>query len=338
MSRQSIPVIDIEPLVRQFGPRHEIVAQISAACREWGFFQISGHQIQKELISCVCHETMGVFSLPLDAKQAVARTKDNARGWFNRELTKNARDMKEVFDFGYIPHPELLDEDPANQTHDGFNQWPDSRFCPEFRSTLWEYFRGCEHLAFTLLELMEEGLGLLPGCLTQDFARGHTSFLRLNYYPNRDPLSPERYASKTGHLGVHHHTDAGALTLLLQGEVDGLQINHGGQWIPVEPVKDALVINIGDMVQVWTNDLYRAPLHRVLASDSLDRYSLPFFYNPSYDTQYAPLAALTNNMSPPKYRPITWGEFRWRRQQGDFADYGRENQIADYRIPEVGGS
>ena len=133
-------------------------------------------------------------------------------------------------------------------------------------------------------------------------------------------------------MGVHHHTDAGALTLLLQEDVGGLQVCLNNQWIPVDPVVGALVINIGDMVQVWSNDYYQAPLHRVLASDSHDRYSLPFFYNPSYDTQYAPLNALTSDKSPPKYRQITWGEFRLRRQQGDYANYGQENQIGDYRI------
>ena len=337
MSHKSVPIIDIEPLLKDRVERQEVVAQISAACREWGFFQITGHQIEKKLLSRVWHETKAFFSLPVSAKQTIARTKENARGWFDRELTKNARDIKEVFDFGYIPHPNLPEENPANKTHDGFNQWPDARLCPNFRPTLWEYFRTCEQLAFTLLESVREGLDLSPGSLTRDFTPVHTSFLRLNYYPKHHPLSPKQHASHTGHMGVHHHTDAGALTLLLQGEIGGLEIFHDGQWIPVEPVRGALVINIGDMVQVWTNDLYRAPVHRVLASVSNDRYSLPFFYNPAYDTQYAPLETLTNDASPPKYRPISWGEFRWNRQQGDFANYGQENQITDYRIPNGGG-
>ncbi|MDX1412194.1 MAG: 2OG-Fe(II) oxygenase family protein, partial [Nitrospirales bacterium] len=103
----------------------------------------------------------------------------------------------------------------------------------------------------------------------------------------------------------------------------------------VEPMAGALVVNIGDIVQVWSNDRYRAPLHRVLPSAARDRYSLPFFLNPSYEAEYSPLPELTNESSPPRYRTINWGEFRWNRQQGDFADYGSENQISDYRIPAV---
>src|SRR5262249_35211465 len=152
------------------------------------------------------------------------------------------------------------------------------------------------------------------------------------YYPGHDPLCPERPASATGHLGVHHHTDAGALTVLLQDDVSGLETNVDGHWILVEPVIGALVVNIGDMVQVWSNDRYPAPLHRVRASTNRERYSLPFFFNPVSDAVYAPLAALTNGQSPPRYRAINWGKFRWKRQQGDYADYGAENQISDHRI------
>ena len=337
MSQKSVPVIDIESVLSGGARRKKVIAEIGEACREWGFFQIIGHDVPVDLISRVLRETKQFFALPTDAKHAVARSKDNARGWFNRELTKNTRDMKEVFDFGFVPHPELTDDDPTNWTRDGFNQWPAERLSPDFRTTMWEYFRACEEVSLRLLEVVGEGLGVPPEILTRDFVGEHTSFLRLNYYPRHDPLHTEQQASATGHLGVHHHTDAGALTLLLQDEIGGLQVCLNGEWFPVEPVDGALVINIGDMVQVWSNDLYLAPVHRVLASGSRDRYSLPFFYNPSYDAVYAPLDALINEASPARYRPINWGEFRWQRQQGDYANYGQENQIADYKISRVKG-
>jgi isopenicillin N synthase-like dioxygenase len=337
-SVQAVPVINFEPLTSGNAQRRKTVAQIAAACRTWGFFQITRHGIPEELISRVWYETKGFFALPTSAKQGVVRTKDNARGWYNRELTKTTRDMKEVFDFGYKPYPELPDEDPSNRTWDGVNQWPDAGLCPDFRSTMWEYFQACEHIALELLEVVGEGLGVSPDCLTRDFVNKHTSFLRLNYFPQYDPLHVDQQASARGHLGIHHHSDAGALTVLLQDSVGGLQVCLNDEWIPVEPVEGALVINIGDIVQVWSNDRYQAPLHRVLASDRAERYSLPFFYNPSYNVEYAPLDNLTNETSPPRYRPINWGEFRWKRQQGDYANYGKENQISDYRIPSTAGS
>lgn len=338
MPAKRIPVIDIQPLGGRTRPHDETITAIGAACREYGFFHMIGHGIPADLIERVWRETKRFFALPLDAKRVVSRSKENARGWYNRELTKNARDMKEVFDFGHTPRPELLDEDPANWTQDGFNRWPDARLCPDFRPTMQEYFRACERVAFTLLEAIAESLGVPPDTLTHDFVGRHTSFVRLNYYPCHDPLCLERPASATGHLGIHPHTDAGALTVLLHDDVSALEINLDGQWILVEPVTGALVVNIGDIVQVWSNDRYPAPVHRVRASTNRKRYSLPFFFNPVYEAIYAPLAAVTNEQSLPRYRPITWGDFRWKRQQGDYADYGPENQISDYRIPGVDGA
>ena len=333
MPPKRVPVIDIKQLGSR-APRHnETIRAIGAACREYGFFHITGHGIPSDLIEHVWCETKRFFALPLDAKQAVSRSNENARGWYNRELTKNTRDMKEVFDFGHIPHPELPDDDPANWTQDGLNRWPDGRLCPDFRPTMQEYFRACERVAVTLLETIAESLSMPPEALTRDFVGRHTSFVRLNYYPCHDPLSPDRPASATGHLGIHPHTDAGALTVLLHDDVSGLEIRLDGEWILVEPVTGALVVNIGDIVQVWSNDRYPAPVHRVRPSTTRERYSLPFFFNPVYEAVYAPLAAVTNEQSPPRYRPITWGDFRRRRQQGDYADYGPENQISDYRIP-----
>jgi isopenicillin N synthase-like dioxygenase len=135
---------------------------------------------------------------------------------------------------------------------------------------------------------------------------------------------------RTGQLGVHHHTDAGALTLLLQDHQPGLQVHRDGLWYLVEPRADALVVNIGDIVQVWSNDRYRAALHRVLANRDNERYSAPFFLNPASDAIYAPLPSACAS-APPRYRPIQWGAFRAARAAGDYADCGEEVQIAHFR-------
>src|SRR4030095_15751238 len=99
MPGQRIPVIDIKPLDSRGLQHDETITPIGAACREYGFFHITGHGISSDLIEAVWRETKQFFSLPANAKQAVSRSKENARGWYNRELTKNTRDMKEVFDF-----------------------------------------------------------------------------------------------------------------------------------------------------------------------------------------------------------------------------------------------
>jgi isopenicillin N synthase-like dioxygenase len=179
-------------------------------------------------------------------------------------------------------------------------------------------------VAQQLVMLIGEGLGDLDQGMATAFAPAHTSYLRLNFYPLGDPLAEE--TGSEAKLGIHHHTDAGALTVLLQDGVGGLQVHHDGQWHDVDPIAGAFTINIGDMVQVWSNDLYRAPPHRVLAMERTERISIPFFYNPAYSADIRPL------IGAPRYRPLNWGEFRRRRADGDFADYGTEVQIGDWRI------
>jgi isopenicillin N synthase-like dioxygenase len=169
------------------------------------------------------------------------------------------------------------------------------------------------------------------GALDDYFSPEHTSFLRLNYYP--ECPAPERPAdasvAKAGHLGVNQHTDAGAVTVLFQDQ-PGLEVFHEGAWKLVEPLRGALVINIGDIVQVWSNDRYHAALHRALVRPDLARFTAAFFLNPPYSADYAPLPSVIDTCHPPRYRPINWGEFRSRRTAGDYANQGEYAQISQY--------
>ena len=133
-------------------------------------------------------------------------------------------------------------------------------------------------------------------------------------------------------MGVNHHTDSGLLTILLQDQQPGLEAYREGEWHMVEARSDALVINLGDIVQVWSNDRYQAPLHRVVASSVAERFSAPFFFNPSYSAEYLPLPTTVDAHRPARYQTISWREFRRLRMMGDFADYGEEVQISHYRV------
>jgi len=162
----------------------------------------------------------------------------------------------------------------------------------------------------------------------------HTSFLRLNYFPPCPEAAPADTPElpATGHLGIAHHTDAGALTVLLTDAQAGLQIRRAHRWHTVTPQTEALFMNIGDIVQVWSNDRYREPLHRVLANPGQERFSLPYFLNPAYQYDYAPLPDGLGSVSPPRYQRINWGNFRQRRSAGDYADLGEELQISNFAI------
>jgi isopenicillin N synthase-like dioxygenase len=308
-----VPVIDIS------APRERVVGEIAGACRDWGFFQVRGHGVPQSVMTGTLEAARAFFALPRGAKRAYLRTAGNPWGYYDRELTKNARDKKEVFDVG----PDAAGQQSGADAFEGTTNWPEQ---PEnFRQAIEDYVSAADGVSMFLLKAIGEGLGATDA-ISGAFHPTHSSFLRLNHYTVEDPMAGEQ-PDRAG-LGVHHHSDAGALTLLWQSDTAGLQVYRDGYWFDIPPIHDAFVINIGDMVQVWSNDLYVAPQHRVIAMESVDRFSFPYFCNPSYDAIVEPLTSGT-----PHYRPLNWGEFRRRRADGDFADYGTEVQISEWRIP-----
>ena len=318
---ESVPVIDIDGL-DQGSAANNTVAEIAAACETWGFFQIVGHGVPADLIQRTWSSTKAFFAAAPEDKNSVRRSRDNPWGYYNNELTKNRRDKKEVFDFTVAGKDGIYGAE---------NRWPDHD--PEFRRTMLEYLDAVSAVSLRLLQAFCQGLGLPGDFLNEDFATNHSGFLRLNYYPVKDPLEGTSTAQQSeADMGVHHHTDAGALTVLLQDDIGGLQAYHNGMWHDVPPIENAFVINTGDMMQVWSNDKYQSPVHRVLPMKATDRFSLPFFYNPSANTRVAPLPSLVSDETPAHFRPIDWAEFRGKRTDGDYADYGTEVQIRQYRI------
>ena len=314
-----IPVID----VGRIDTDAAALRRVHEACRDWGFFQIVGHGVANELIEATHDAMRAFFAQPPAEKRSIERTAENSWGFFDRELTKNTRDWKEVFDVG----PDETEGPLAGMKA----QWP--RALPEFRPVIEAFSAACEGVAFRMLDAIARCLGAPTADLRAAFAPRHSSFLRLNYYPRcAEPAAPAAPTGAPGNFGINHHTDSGALTVLLQDEQPGLQVFRRHRWTLVEPNPDALVVNIGDIVQVWSNDLYPAALHRVLASDRAERYSAPYFFNPSPSATYAPLPGQFDAARPARYRPIVWGEFRANRTAGDYADYGEEIQISHYRI------
>ena len=205
-------------------------------------------------------------------------------------------------------------------------QWPD---IPGFKETLSSLADAMHQIALNLVD--EVALSLNAHIDLEEAFGEHSSFLRLNYYPRCDEPATDtlNLVPASGELGISHHSDAGALTVLIQDGQPGLQVYNNGRWIDTGSTRGAMLINIGDVVQVWSNDAYRAPLHRVVANSHTTRISIPYFLNPAYAYSYAPLGPK------PRYREINWGEFRAQRSAGDYADLGSEIQISDYALTDA---
>ena len=320
---EQVPIIDVAQLFHDISTSaaSDAIDQIAQACKTWGFFQVINHGISSAQIEAVWQQTHGLFALPLEEKLEIQRSRENPWGFYNNELTKNQRDKKEVFDF------TREGIDPIYGQH---NRWPQGRV--EFRTTMMDYLDACTELSLKLLEAFCLGLDLPADFMRRDFAGNHTGFVRLNYYPTKDPLADSSGDHLPGaDLGIHHHTDAGGLTVLLQDQVSGLQVYRDGFWYDIPTVEGAMVINTGDMMQVWSNEIYKAAIHRVLAMDTRERYSIPFFFNPAANCKVSPLPSVIDEQHPSRYQPIEWGSFRGKRSDGDYADYGTEVQISQYR-------
>ncbi|MCR9104231.1 MAG: hypothetical protein NXI15_02995 [Gammaproteobacteria bacterium] len=304
MSVPGTPHVDLN------APPSALRDTLASACAQWGFFQVSNHGIDAQLLQSALGASEAFFRLPLNDKQALSRSEAQPWGYYDRELTKNLRDRKEIFDAG----------------HTGDVPWPNkvAHFAPIART-----FSAAAHaLAVRLSVLIAQALQLPPQP-AQRLMDQHSSFTRFNHYPVEDLLAGTR-APAAGPLGISHHTDAGVLTILLQDGVSGLQMQHQGQWMDVPALPGTLTVNLGDMFQVWANDHIQAPVHRVLASTTTERFSIAYFLNPAEDSVIGPLLAAESS-GRARYEPIAWSEFRGLRALGDYGDYGDEVQIGHYR-------
>jgi len=267
------------------------------------------------------------FDQPSEVKREVLRTESIPLGYYDRELTKRKRDLKEVFDY-MQPRADGSDR----------NQWPAGQ--SEFFDAMNRFFTEASSVAERTLRLVYRALaGDGISQLATPEGDPRTSTVRLNYYPVADPLSGDEQLAVAGlgDMALHHHTDPGVLTLLLQDMTGGLQtLSKEDGWIDVTPEESTIVVNLGDSLQVWSNDNYRAAIHRVVRMTTLKngsdgRFSTPYFYNPKGDAMLEPLSALSADT--PRYRPFTWREYIKGRVDDNYTDLGEEDiQIAQYRV------
>jgi isopenicillin N synthase-like dioxygenase len=310
-----VPTIDIsDPSATEFDA-------LDRACSNHGFFLLTGHGLD-EVIDATWAAARRFFTADRAVRLAVRRNDENPLGWFDRELTKRRRDHKQVFDF----------TDPSFATVDAFNRWPDD--VDEFRPTMVAFYDAFSDLAQRTVSLVHRSLGLTDDVAANYRGDRTTSSVRLNHYPVGDPVPEEERGGlrELGETALGHHTDPGVLTLLLQDLTGGLQAQEAdGNWVDVEPRRGTVVVNLADAMQVWTNDRYRAAVHRVLPMTEVDRMSIPYFYNPSRPAVIEPIPELAEGS--PRYSPFVWREYMRARTDDNYTDLGVDDaQITDYAV------
>lgn len=310
-----VPTVDISD------PTSTSLAALDAACRDHGFFLLVGHDLD-ELIEATWVWTRRFFDADRSVRTDVLRSQENPLGYYDRELTKRRRDHKEVFDF----------IDPSLPALDAHNRWPVA--LPGFHDAMARHFDAFSDLAVRTLSLVHDALGLAADERSTSACDRHTSTVRLNHYTVGDPVPADERAGLVdlGPTALGYHTDPGVLTLLLQDDTGGLQAEAAdGTWIDVPPTPGTVVVNLGDCMQAWSNDRYRAAVHRVVPMTESRRFSIPYFSNPNRDAIVEPIPALCAGGA--RYRPFPWREFMAARAYDNFTDLGEDDtQVTDFRI------
>ncbi|GAV58887.1 2OG-FeII_Oxy domain-containing protein/DIOX_N domain-containing protein [Cephalotus follicularis] len=303
-----VPIIDLEGF--QSWRRIEIVNDMRKASETWGFFQVINHGVPVSVMEDIRESARLFHEQPKEAKME----------WYSRETRKQVR---------YFCNGDLLVNKVAANWRDTivFN-FPDgqqdSQLFPQVcRQAVSEYLKHMIKLRKALSELLSEALGLHSDYLASMECMESES-LTCHYYP----ICPEPNLT----LGTTKHSDPSFLTILLQDKIGGLQILHQKYWVDVPFVQGALVVNIGDLIQLISNDKFRSVEHRVLAGQSGPRISVACFFYPSTANQckpYAPLKELLCGKSP-VYRETLVAEFMaYFRSKG----LDRNSTLSHFRLP-----
>ena len=314
----TIAVIDIAPL-RHHDPagQRRVAAELREACSRIGFFYVSRHGVDQDLMDRTFAEVRRFFHQPLERKTAIAMANSpiyrGYSGFAEEVLDPDLEgDLKESFNLGV----ERGADDPlvaAGTPLHGPNLWPAA--LPGFRETMDDYFAAMTDLGMTIAKGLALSLDLPADHFTRTLGNP-MSLLRLLHYPPTAQRRSERQ------LGAGAHTDYGCLTILAQDAIGGLEVrNTDGEWITATPVPGTFVINLGDQMARWTNGRYQSTPHRVYNASNTDRYSIPFFFDPDF---HALIECLPTCLAPgetPRYPPILAGQHIIDRYGATYLDY-----------------
>ncbi len=310
-----LPVIDFRGF-HDGGGKAALAAALTRACEEVGFFYLSGHGVPQALCDEGLAQTKRFFDQAAAEKNALHISKSPVhRGYFPvfEEATDPGMgrgDLKEGFDLAR----DLPPDDPAvraGKPLHGPNVWPEN--LPGFRPAIEAYFAEMRRLAEDLMAGFALGLGLEEDFFADKIDQPLAQ-LRLLHYP------PQAATPEAETIGCGTHSDYGCLTILNQDDKGGLIVRaRSGGWIEVPPLPGAFVVNIGDQMARWTNGRFAATPHRVINRSGQERYSMPFFFDPNFDTLVECLPGCLLPGQNPRFAPVLAGEYLIGRYNDTFA-------------------
>lgn len=304
-----LPIIDFAPFLSgSFKDKQQVAKAMRSASETNGFFMLKNIGIPNQDIDQAFLQSKQFFNLPETEKQQLAW--DNAlsnRGYIavKRETLDPSQksDLKEAFNLG-------TKKNESDPTHPAKNKWPTS--IPSFQASIEPFIEQCTQLTYQVLSALAIALELDEDFFAAKHDSEQNTFRLLHYPALKQDEGREHNEKRAG-----AHTDYGSVTLLFQDEVGGLEVKaKSGQWISATPVKDTIVVNIGDLMQRWTNDVFSSNPHRVTQpehSRHKDRYSIAYFCTSNHDQVIESINTCVTKDRPKKYQAISTEEHMLER-------------------------
>jgi isopenicillin N synthase-like dioxygenase len=292
-----IPCIDISSLFTEtLDSNNDTIKQIYNSLSNQGFFYITNHGLSTEELQFILSQSKSFFEIPEEEKKRIAR-KDNVGSNGYVAIGVENLDDKQPGSIDYKEAMDICVSDPHPLY--ASNQWPDEAHLPGWRKNVEEFTKKLQRIGDTLLKAFSIAMGENEDFFLANYYENQSSVVRFLRYPPRHETA----------LGCGAHSDYGILTLLLQDEIGGLQIQYKDKWIEVPPVKDSFVINVGDSVEFLTNGKFKATKHRVINnSTSKERYVVALFHEPNIDFKLETLSAFKQYPDPFPNRPALYGQ------------------------------
>ncbi|KAF3449838.1 hypothetical protein FNV43_RR05917 [Rhamnella rubrinervis] len=255
------------------------------ACREWGFFQLINHGVSTRLMERVKAGVEGFFNLDVEEKKKFKQKAGDIEGLGQAFVVSDEQklDWADMFYIVTLPthlrKPHLFPNLPI-----------------PFRDSLEAYSSQLLNIAHKILHVMAKALKINPNDMKDLFEEGWQS-MRMNYYPSCP--QPDLV------IGLNNHSDAVGLTILLQvNNKEGLQIRKEGTWVPIKPIPNAFIVNIGDILEIVTNGIYRSIEHRAVVNADKERLSIATFYSPKLDGEMGLAPSLISKETPALFKRI----------------------------------
>lgn len=291
-----IPIVDFAGFRQGSEAQQQAIAQqVRQACQDVGFFYLQQSGMPPELIERLFEQSRAFFALPLQVKNQIPWPSPECNCGYIGMQTQHldpsgAGDLMEAYNIGLL-QPGAEEKWLPDQT--------------ELNQTLLEFYRVGGEVCGQIMQAFALAFGLPSNYFEPQHDR-HYSTVRLLHYP------PVSEAVEPGSIRAGAHSDYGTITLLFQDSVGGLEILHNGAWIAAPYAPGTVVVNTGDLMERWTNNLFRSTKHRVVVPPRpaayRSRYSITFFYRPNIDANVTCLEPCQSPQHPALYPPTTTRE------------------------------